>query len=276
MERCVHCGSLLRRGACTRCGGSVARPELLRPAPGGPLGEFLAGLRLALRGARLTLTRPKLLALVILPLFLNLLVFAGLLYLVISNRDLLRPDFEREWILGLDWLRSLIAGAAELFAVLLGIVLAVGGTLLISAVIAAPFLEWLSEAVESIVFGQPDRTPITPHYVWNTWIMPIFQALGVALLQAVLALCFLLLSLTGVLSPLVFVGGVWLTAVTLCDIAVARKRYPIRARFALVTRSLPLYLGLALPLAFLPFILPLGVAGATFAFLRERRHALGR
>ena len=276
MNRCVTCGSRLRKSACTRCGGNLALPELLRPARGGVLGEFLVGLRLLLRGASLTLARPRLLSLVILPLVLNVLVFAGLIYLVVSNREMLRPDLEAEWFFGLDWIRSLILGAADFFAILLGVVLAAGGTLVVSAVIAAPFLEWLSEAVESVVFGQGDRTPVTPHYIWNIWIVPVFQALGVAVLQSMFALLFLILSLTGLLSPLVFVGGVWLTAITLCDIVVARKRYPIRVRFALVTRSLPLYLGLALPMAFVPFVLPFGVAGTTLAFLRERQHALGR
>ncbi|MFH0946134.1 MAG: EI24 domain-containing protein [Planctomycetota bacterium] len=276
MNRCTTCGSLIRKDKCTRCPGRFARPELLKPARKLFLTEFLIGLRLTLRGFTLTLSTPRLLSLVILPLILNVLVFAGLLYLVITNKEMLRPEFEQEWIFGFDWIRGLILGAAEFVAVLFGIVLALGGTLLASAVLAAPFLEWLSEAVESVVFGQGDRTPVSAHYVWNIWIVPVFQALGVAILQGMFALFFLVLSLTGVLSPLVFIGGVWLTAITLCDIVVARKRFPVRARFALINRSLPMYLGLALPLAFIPFILPFGVAGATLAFLRERKNSLER
>lgn len=276
MNRCTTCGSLVRKDECTRCPGTFARPELLKPPRKVFLTEFLIGLRLTLRGFTLTISTPRLLSLVIIPLILNVLVFAGLIYLVITNREMLRPEFDQEWIFGFDWIRGIILGAANFLAVLFGIVLALGGTLVVSAVLAAPFLEWLSEAVESVVFGQGDRTPISAHYVWNIWIVPVFQALGVAILQGIFAIFFLVLSLTGVLSPLVFVGGIWLTAVTLCDIVVARKRYPVHARFTLVFRSLPMYLGLALPLAFIPFILPFGVAGATLAFLRERRNSLGR
>lgn len=275
MDRCDVCASLLRKGECRRCAGQIDRPDLLGPGRRGPTGEFLVGFDLAIRGALLTLRRPRLLSLLILPLFLNLAVFAGLVYLVLDNRELLRPDFAEEWIFGLDWLRGLMQDAAVFLAVLVGVVLALAGTLLTSSVIAAPFLEWLSEAVESVVFGQGDKTPITPHYIWHMWIVPVFQAAGVAVLQAILAVLFLLLSLTGALAPLVFVGGVWLTAITLCDIAVARKRYPVSARFSLVNRSLSLNLGLALPFAFLPFLLPLGVAGSTLAFLRDRRLRTG-
>ncbi len=270
MERCPACGNSLRAGVCARCGGEVARADLLAPLRRRGPAELLVGLALALRGAALTLSRPRLLALVAAPLVLNVLLFAFLVWLVIARREAFRPEFAEEWVYGLDWLRALLREAAVYGAVLLGILAAAGGTVLGSAVVAAPFLEWLSEAVESEVLGQRDETPITLGYVWSVWIVPVFQAAGVAALQASAALVFLALSLTGVLAPLVFLGGVWLTAVTLCDVVVARKGYPVSARFRLVNRSLLVHLGLALPFALLPFVLPLGVAGATLAYLRER------
>ncbi|MBI4878637.1 MAG: EI24 domain-containing protein [Planctomycetes bacterium] len=270
MERCAVCGNAAREGGCARCNGEVARADLLSPLRRRGPAELLVGLALALRGAALTLSRPRLLALVIAPLVLNVLVFALLVWLVIAEREAFRPELAAEWVYGLDWLRLLLQEAAVYGAVLLGILAAAGGTVLGSAVVAAPFLEWLSEAVESVVLGRRDETPITLEYVWSVWIAPVFQAAGVALLQACAALLFLVLSLTGVLAPLVFLGGAWLTAVTLCDVVVARKCYPISARFRLVNRSLLLHLGLALPFAVLPFLLPLGVAGATLAYLRER------
>jgi len=235
------------------------------------MSELLTGVSFAMRGATMTVARPRLLSLVIVPLILNLVIFAGLVWLVITNRDMLRPEFEGPWILGLDWLRELLSGVAVWIGVAIGLVLAAVGTLLLSAVVNAPFLEWLSETVESIVFDHSDATPVTPHYVWNVWIVPVLQAIGLAIVQGLLAIVFLALSLTGVLSPLVFIGSVWLTSITLVDVTIARKRFAVSDRFRHVNRSLPLWFGLALPFALLPFLLPFGVAGATLAHLRDLR-----
>lgn len=272
LARCDVCAALLRTGDCLRCGGHVAREDLLRPLKsGGPVAEFTTGIRFALRGVVLTLTRPRLLALVIVPQILNLAIFALLVWGVFTYRDLLRPEFEGPWITGLDWLRVFLEGAAVWLSVLAGVVLAAVGTFLLSAVVNAPFLEWLSETVESMVFEHADETPVTPHYVWHVWIVPVVQALGLAIVQGLLALLFLAVSLTGVLSPIVFVGGVWLAAITLIDIAIARKRFPVAERFRQVNRSFALWFGLALPSALLPFLLPFFVAGSTLAHLRDLR-----
>ncbi len=250
----------------------MARADLLGPPERRSVaGEFLIGIDYAVRGALLTIRRPRLLGLVVIPLLLNVLIASVLIYLVVTHRDLLRPDFEGEWIVGTNWLRGLIQNAAVFFGVLIGIGLAVFGTLLVSTVVNAPFLEWLSECVESIVFGQGDETPITPHYVWHSWIVPVIQALGLAIVQGFIALALLVLSFTGIFAPLVFLGGLWLTAITLCDICVARKRYPVIARFSLVARSLGFWLGVALPFFLVPILIPFGVAGATLGFLRQRR-----
>lgn len=270
-ERCDVCGTPFRTPPCPRCGGDVARPDLLAPiARRGALAEFATGLDLALRGMGLTLRSPRLLALVIVPFLLTAALFALLVWLVIANRELLRPDFTEPWIRGLDWLRGFAASAAQWLGVVIGIVLACAGTLIGSTVIAAPFLELLSEAVENLVVGQKDQRPLTPAYAWNFWVVPVFQAAGVAAIQGVVGLALLVMSLTGVLAPLTFLGGCWLTAITLCDVAIARKRYPVGARFAQVNAALPLWMGLALPYAFLPLLLPFGVAGATLADLRTR------
>lgn len=269
-ERCLVCAGILRHGECLRCDGTLVHEELLRPLhAGGFIAEFVTGLRLALRGVTLTLSRPRLLSLVIVPQVLNLAIFAGLVWTVIAHREALRPEFTGPWITGFDWLRVALEGAAVWLSVVVGVVLAAVGTFLLSAIVNAPFLEWLSETVESIVFDRADETPITPHYVWNIWIVPVLQAAGLAVVQGALAVLFLALSLTGVLSPILFVGGVWLVAITLVDVAVARKRFAVGDRFRFVNRSPGLWLGLALPTAMLPFLLPFGVAGATLAHLRD-------
>jgi CysZ protein len=270
--RCSVCASPLRGGSCTRCAGRIARPDLLAPLePRAGVGEIATGVELALRGVRLTLTTPRLVVLVVLPLVLSVLIFAGLVSLVWEYRDAVRPDFVQAWPWGLDWLRRIVAGAAEVLGVILGFGLAVVATVVVAQVVNAPFLEWLSQAVESLVLGRPDRTPLSASHLWQTSVKPIFQAIGLALIQATLGLAFLILSLAAVTAPLSALGGLWLVALTLCDVTIARKGLPVRERFRRVRRGWALWAGLALPFFLAPFLLPLGVAGATLATLREQR-----
>jgi CysZ protein len=269
-DRCRVCESPLHGAACSRCDRRIARPDLLEPPPGRGLAEALAGLRLAARGARLTLRTPRLLVLVILPLLLSLTLFAIMVALVWNNRELVRPDLVQTWPWGLDWLRRAVVVAAEGLGVLIGVGIAVVATVIASQVINAPFLEWLSVAVESIVLGRPDRTPFSMAHLWRTSVVPIFQAMGLAVVQALFGLLFLILSMLAVTAPLAMLGGLWLVALSLCDLAIARKGLPVRERFRRVRRALPLYLGLALPFFVAPFLLPLGAAGATLADLRRR------
>ncbi|MBM4242333.1 MAG: hypothetical protein FJ148_00735 [Deltaproteobacteria bacterium] len=269
--RCGICASPIHEASCTRCSGRIARPELLEPLPpDSGVAEFTTGVRLALRGARLTLRTPRLLVLVALPLAISVLIFAGLGWLVWEYRDVARPEFAQTWPWGLDWLRRAVTVAAEALGVLLGFGLALVTTVVVAQVVNAPFLEWLSQAVESVVLGQPDRTPLSARQLWQTTVKPVFQAAGLAVIQAALGLFFLLLSLAAVTAPLSALGGLWLLALTLCDVTIARKGLPVRERFRRVRQGFSLWAGLALPFFVAPFLLPLGVAGATLATLREQ------
>lgn len=276
MVRCGVCASPLHHGACTRCAGRIARPDLLAPlASRAGVGEVATGIELALRGVRLTLATPRLLTLVVLPLVLNVLIFTGLVWLVWAYRDVVHPDFVQAWPWGLDWLRRVVAAAAEVVGVLLGIGVALGATVVVAQVVNAPFLEWLSQGVESLVLGQPDRTPLSAAHLWQTSVKPIFQAIGLALIQATLGVAFLLLSMAAVTAPLAALGGLWLVALTLCDVTIARKGLPVRERFRRVRRGWALWTGLALPFFLAPFLLPLGVAGATLGTLRDQVQRAG-
>ena len=274
IRRCDVCGSPLESPTCARCGGRVARADLLEPPLGGAIAEASTGLRLALRGASLTLRTPRLLALVVLPLVISFLLFVGMVATVWEYRELARPELATPWPFCLDWLRRVVAVSAEGLGVIVGIGIAALATIVLSQVVNAPFLEGLSQAVETIVVGQPDRTPFSMKRLWRTTILPIFQAIGVGIAQVVLGLMVLLLSFLAITAPLAAIGGLWLVALSLCDVSIARKGYPVGERFRRVRRALPHYLGLALPFFLAPFLLPLGIAGATLADLRQRRFAL--
>src|SRR4051812_28274278 len=136
--RCDICATALAAAPCTRCGGQLARPDLLQPPPGGSASELAVGLHLALRGARLTVRTPRLLALVVLPLMISGLLFAAMVALVWANRDLARPELVNLWPWGLDWLRRTVVVAAEGLGVLLGVGVALLATVILSQVVNAP------------------------------------------------------------------------------------------------------------------------------------------
>jgi hypothetical protein len=268
--RCTVCGNPAPSATCLRCGSALDRVDLLAPARRGAVGEFFAGIGLALRGTRLVLSSPTLLALAIVPLVLNALVFIGLVWLVLANRHLLEPAFEGPWWPGFDWLRSVAAVAIQWFGVVFGLALAALSTWVVYPIVAAPFLELLSEGVESLIVGQKDQRKLTLSYVVRFWILPIVQAAVLALFTAVLGFVFVVLSFSAVLAPLAFVGTLWLLAVTLCDMVIARKSFPAGERFTFVRAGLATWLGLALPFVFAPFLLAFAVAGATLVELRQR------
>ncbi|MBL8768109.1 MAG: EI24 domain-containing protein [Planctomycetes bacterium] len=272
ISRCPVCGNPAPSTPCLRCGSAVDRDDLLVPARRGTIGEFFAGVGIALRGTRLVLTSPGLLALAVVPLVLNAVVFVALVWLVLANRDLLEPAFEGPWWPGFDWLRSVAAVAIQWFGVLFGLALAALSTWVVYPIVAAPFLELLSEGVESLVVGQKDRRKLSLSYVVRFWILPILQAAVLALFTAVLGFVFVVSSFSAVLAPFAFVGTLWLLAVTLCDMVIARKSFPAGERFTFVRAGLPTWLGLALPFVFVPFLLAFAVAGATLVELRQRAH----
>lgn len=281
LARCPICDAPLSHvagsSACPRCGGSLARTELLAPLrQGGFASEATVGFRMALRGVALTFSHGRLLACVIVPLILNVALFAALsAWLILHLSDWL-PRFDTPWMTGLDWLRAFLNQSENLLGVLLAIAVAAVATLLASTALHAPFLEWTSEAVETIVIGKPDRRPITLEHVLKVWIWPVVQAIVLASIQAVVALLLFLASLTGVLAPLVLVGGAWLTAVSLADVVIARKRHRIADRFRRVNAAPAAWLALALPFSLVPFLLPLGIAGATLLELRAGFLRAGR
>lgn len=244
--------------------------RLLEPAAAKTaVGEYLNGLRLGLRGVRLTLRTPRLLALMIVPFLINvgLLVVFGKACLEFANG--LTPEFAEPFIRGFDWLRAPLRATLGWLLDLLALVAALIAMLLVSSVVNAPFHEWISEAVESIVFGRPDSRAMTLSRVLRVWIWPVVQAAFLAILQGILALTFLLASFSGVLAPLATVGSVYLIALTLVDVVIARKACSVRDRFRTVHGGLPTWFGLATPLFFVPVALPIFVAGATLVYLRD-------
>lgn len=271
-HHCTICGEPLGPGGCQRCLGSTARPELLRPSDRGSwIDEYITGLRFAFRGIGMTLRSPKLLVHILFPAVLNLLIFVGLSWFLIQRTNEWLPTFENPFILGFDWLRgplrTVVTGLSDVIAVVVALIV----MLLTSTIVNAPFHEWISESVETIVVGSPDPRPLGLGRIYTVFLWPLFQAVVLAGIQGALAIGFLLISLSGVLAPIATVGTCWLLALSLADVVIARKGASIGDRFSVVSNAFPAFLGLVTPLFFVPFLIAFFVPGATLLFLRRLR-----
>jgi uncharacterized protein involved in cysteine biosynthesis len=235
---------------------------------GSAVTEYLIGIRLALRGARLTFSRLRLLGMVIVPLAINVALLVTLGKFMMDFAAGYAPNFDEPFVTGFDWLRVPLQSTLGFLLGLIGVLAALLSMLVCSTVINAPFHEWISEGVETIVLGKSDSRPLTAGHVWRVWIVPVLQAGVLAVVQSVLAIAFLIASFSGVLAPVATVGSVYLLALTLADVVIARKACPVSDRFKVVRNALPTWLGLATPLFFVPFLTPFFVAGATLVYLR--------
>lgn len=281
---CLVCGELASTGRpesgsvadCPRCHGTIEKREWLEPligqgARGNAIAEYWTGLRFGLRGVQLMLSNRRVLSLVVIPALINIALFAALVYLLLTHLGSWLPSFEKPFITGLDWLRPAVRFVVLGLADLIAILAAALSMLTISTVINAPFHEWISEAVESLVLGRHDERPYTPARIWRVLIYPVIQAGFLALFQAVIAVVLFAISFSGVLAPVSTIGGVWLLAVSLVDIVIARKSYAVSDRFAVVAAAAPAWFGLATPLIFAPFLIAFFVPGATLLYLRGLR-----
>jgi CysZ protein len=171
----------------------------------------------------------------------------------------------------LRWTIELIAG---ILLTLLGLVL----VLVLSSVVAAPFNDALSEAVEHILTGEK-----APAFSFGRMLADVVRTvrleLGKALLYALIVGPMFLASffLPGV-GQLVSLVGVGLTAVYLgidyVDWPAARRNWSVGDRVAFTRRQLPAVTGFGTGvwvLLFIPLLnllfMPAAVAGGTMLFL---------
>lgn len=231
-------------------------------------GYLAAGLRLILS--------PGLRLFVILPLTVNLLLFAALLTLAVQQFgfwvDALMPTLP-EWLAALEYLLW------PLFVVLVLLILFFGFTLLAN-LIAAPFNGFLAEKVEAVVRGRD----VAPPFRWGELLAMIPRTLGRELRKLAYflprALALLLLSLIPGLNllaaPLWLLLGVWMMAVQYIDypadnnklgwnemLAWLREKRWQSLGFGAATYAALLVPGLNI------LLMPAAVAGATVFWVRE-------
>lgn len=250
-----------------------------------PVG-FVRGLSYALRGMRFVYVQhPKLARYWLFPVLITGLALLAVFYGAGSyNEDVgaaLWSLFPESWNEATGWLGGLLSAlrwVIELIAALLIVLLGLVLVLLMSSVLAAPFNDALSEAVEHILTGKP-----APPFSFRRMLADIARTvrleLGKALLYAVVVGPMFLASFVvpGV-GQVISLVGFALTAIYLgidyVDWPAARRDWSVGDRVRFTRRQLPAVAGfgtgvwvfLFIPLVNLLFM-PAAVAGGTMLFV---------
>lgn len=250
-----------------------------------PIG-FARGLSYALRGGRFVyFQHPKLVRYWAFPIVITGAALAATFYGAGALYDdvggavwSLFPESWGEATGVLGWLvsalRWLVAFISGILITLLGLVLVV----VLSSVVAAPFNDALSEAVEQILTGG-SPPPFSFKRMLADIVRTIRLEIGKVLLYAVIVGPMFLASffLPGI-GQIISVVGFGLTAVYLgvdyVDWPAARRDWSVRDRVAFVRRQLPAMAGFGTGvwvLLFIPlinlFFMPAAVAGGTMLFV---------
>jgi CysZ protein len=248
-----------------------------RPAPG-----FLAGLGYPLRGARFVYVEHRSLAKFWLPpIALSLLAFGAVIWFALAVHGRFAEEL---WAtpVGEGWFEVVKQVMHRLLSWLIAIALMSAGALVVAlatSVIAAPFNDALSEAVEVIATG---RTAAS--FSLARMLRSLVRTLGLELgkwsIYAAIMGPLLMLNwlLPGPGSVLYLVAGTSITAlffaVDYLDFSAARHDFTLRRRARLARTRLPSVMGLGFGiwgLLFIPVInllfMPAAVAGATLLFL---------
>ena len=226
------------------------------------------------------IARPGLRWFVLLPLSVNIIVFAGMLYGLIQQFDqamtLLVPSVP-------DWLQWMEYVLWPVFVVLLLVMVFFTFTL-IAGLLAAPFNGLLSEKVEQQLRGQSIESPfswreliaIAPRTFQREW-----QTLGYFLPRTLGLVILSFIPMGNLLAaPLWLLWGVWMVSVQYVDYPADNHQFSWsetlswlrERRWATLGFGSVTYLALLIPGLNL-LIMPAAVAGATQFWVQEQRHS---
>jgi CysZ protein len=240
------------------------------------IGAFSRGVRDASRGARYLAGKPTLWPLVVAPALLALFALVGVGWLVVVWTA---PIVD--WAVGFlpDIMSGIVGGLLEL--VLIAVLAFAGYVAFITAatLMAAPFNEMLSEAIECQLAGAPASPFSLPRFVKDIG-MGIAHALRRVVSYAItMGLLFVVGVAVPVLGPVAYAAGgavvtARFTAYDAMDAVWARKSLPYAAKLAYLTRHRARTYGLGAAIAVmlavpvLNFFAPsIGAAGATLLYL---------
>jgi CysZ protein len=224
-----------------------------------------------LRGFKLIL-RPGIRGYVLVPLLINVLVFAALIYLGADQLQSLLDAMLPDW---LEWLKWLLLPIFLLAALLV----AFFTFNLVANLISAPFNGLLAEAVERQLTGKP-----LPEGGWRKLINDFGKTLvselrkvGYIVVRAIPILLLMPFPVVNVVASLLWIlFSAWMLAVTFADYPMANHGIGFPQQRSLLARRRMLSLGfggsvmaaLAVPVLNF-FVIPCAVAGATAMWVEE-------
>lgn len=259
-----------------RTAGSVAKS---------PVG-FIRGISYAFRGMRFVYVQHRGLARYwLFPILITGIALIAVFYGAGSLYDDLAAAvwslFPESWSDASGWTGGLLRGLRWLLEVLAGIMIALLGLIavfLLSSVVAAPFNDALSEAVEDILTGRRAAP-----FSFRRMVADIVRTIRIELLKVVVYVVvigpmFVVSFLVPGVGQLVSLAAFVLTAVYLgvdyIDWPAARREWSVGDRVAFVRRQLPAVAGFGTGvwvLLFIPLVnllfMPAAVAGGTMLFV---------
>lgn len=238
----------------------------------GMLNDYLAGLRYPFRGLSL-IRRRGIRPLVIIPLGLNILLFALGIFLAVhylgAGLDRLLP----EW---LDWLRWLLW---PLFVIGVLAVVFFGFTL-VANLLGAPFNGPLAARVESqLTRGPAPDSGLTWYREAAVAVINELRKLLYFLLRALPLLLLFLIPGVNLLAPLLWLAfGAWMLALEYADAPMGNHGLGFRDARRRLGENLPLALGFGTGMLLITLVpvlnfiaMPAGVAGATALWVDRMR-----
>ncbi|MGB5812214.1 MAG: EI24 domain-containing protein [Polyangiales bacterium] len=250
-----------------------------------PLG-FLSGLSYAFRGMRFVyIDHLSLARLWVVPIVITGIAIVGVFYgtanLYDDASELVWSWMPPSWSEATGWVATLIGILHWFIELVLGLLLVVIGLVLVvvlSSIVAAPFNDALSEAVEAMVTGH-EPPPFSFRRMIGDVVRTVrLETLKVTLYSIVVGPMFLISIFVPGVGAVVSVVAFTLTAIYLgvdyVDWPAARRGWSVSDRVAFARRKLPAVAGfgsgvwvlLFVPLVNLLFM-PAAVAGGTLLFL---------
>jgi len=193
--------------------------------------------------------------------------------------------FPQSWNEASGWVGGLLSALRWLIELLAGLLIAVLGlvlVLLLSSVVAAPFNDALSEAIEHMLTGRSAPPFSVSHMLADVARTVRLEILKVFVYLGVVGPMFLASVFLPGIGQLVSLVGFALTAIYLgvdyIDWPAARRNWSVRDRVAFARNELPAVAGFGTGvwiLLFVPlvnlFFMPAAVAGGTMLFLGLER-----
>jgi len=235
---------------------------------------------------------PKLARYWVFPILITGLALAAVFYGAGSFYDevgsMVWSLFPESWNEASGWVGGLLSALRWLIELVAGLLIAVLGlvlVLLLSSVVAAPFNDALSEAVEHMLTGRAAPPFSVSHMLADVARTVRLEILKVIFYLGVVGPMFLASIFLPGIGQLVSLVGFMLTAVYLgvdyIDWPAARRNWSVRDRLSFARTELPAVAGFGTGvwiLLFVPlvnlFFMPAAVAGGTMLFLSLERPQL--